>query len=493
MKETMNMANTAKQFEVRYGDEVTIANESDLERVCAEMTRDRNPRLLRVVEVQARGQRLEVAAPEVTLEQVQHVVTMGRLTEQEQLAAQAGFAPKPPMYALGTKVNELGVENAKRSRIEHEEKPLIQQAMVQLRDQVTLENRRDRAVKVSDVRMAESGELIVQVPANGKPAHEMRVALAERAFGSLVSRAHIGGAEYLGRCWPELRAHNVNAWLERLEREDPEQALMFRVRSNAKVQAPSKREVFAVVSEKYQGGMSIDTIAEAIAEFTPEDARGAVDYDGYRAKIECLWHSDVDASEYAAGEMFKAGIVVRTDDTGSGSIQVSAVVWRNLCLNLIVIDEATVETGRIRHMGKLSSLAQRFYEAGATALNKLAGFRKAWGYAQQDVVTVGNEECEGQPVSKVLPGLFNGALERELVPVRGKRPEVLRALVQAYDREPVKHAAPTRSDMVNAFTRYAHETEQDPFRAFEIEKAAGALLFGRAAKQRWPYEPVSLA
>ena len=96
MKETMNMANTAKQFEVRYGDEVTIANESDLERVCAEMTRDRNPRLLRVVEVQARGQRLEVAAPEVTLEQVQHVVTMGRLTEQEQLAAQAGFAPKPP-------------------------------------------------------------------------------------------------------------------------------------------------------------------------------------------------------------------------------------------------------------------------------------------------------------------------------------------------------------------------------------------------------------
>ena len=94
-------------------------------------------------------------------------------------------------------------------------------------------------------------------------------------------------------------------------------------------------------------------------------------------------------------------------------------------------------------------------------------------------------------IAQVLPGLFNGALERELVPVRGRRPEVLKALVQAYEREPVKHTEVTRSDMVNAFTRYAHETEHDPFRAFEIEKAAGSLLFGRAAKQRWPYEPLS--
>ena len=485
-----NMANAAKQFEVRYGDELVIANESDLERVCADMTRDRNPRHLRVVEVQL-APVAELVAPEVTAAQVDHVITMGRLQEQEALAAAAGFAPEPPIYALGTRVNETGVENARRSRIEHDEKPLIAKAMVDLRHQIDLENRRDRTVKLSDMRMSSLGDLLVQVPANGKPAHEMRVALAERAFGSLVSRAHIGGAEYLRSCWPELRAHNVNSWLARSAASDPEAALTFRVRSNPKVAAPSKREVFAVVSEKYQGGMSIDAIADAIGEFCPDGARGAVDYDGFRAKIECLWHSDVAEEEYCAGEMFKAGIVVRTDDTGSGSIQVSAVVWRNLCLNLMVIDEATVQVARIRHMGKLSSLAQRFYEAGATALNKLAGFRQAWGYAQQDVVTAGNEECAGLSVSKVLPGLFNGALERELVPVRGRRPEVLKALQLAYDREPVKHAQPTRSDMVNAFTRYAHETETDPFRAFEIEKAAGALLFGRAAKQRWPYEPIS--
>jgi hypothetical protein len=41
----------------------------------------------------------------------------------------------------------------------------------------------------------------------------------------------------------------------------------------------------------------------------------------------------------------------------------------------------------------------------------------------------------------------------------------------------------TRAALVNSLTRFAHESERDPFRGADLEKAAGSILAGARGTQ----------
>jgi hypothetical protein len=239
----------------------------------------------------------------------------------------------------------------------------------------------------------------------------------------------------------------------------------------------------------------VDKIAEAVRLATPPGARGTVTYDGYKARFEVLFHSDVQPEEFVAGEFFRAGVIVSTDDTGGGSIRGSSVVFQNLCLNLIVIDKANQDLFRIRHVGSIRELARRFEEGFKQALGKLDHFVTQWGFATRENV-LDHIPASERPIrlADALPGLFNGIIERELVPVRGKRPEAVKRLVQAWEADKssatIHHNGLTRAAIVNAFTRYAHEAPQPtPFVEDEIQAAAGGLLYSKAP---FPYLPIKL-
>jgi hypothetical protein len=406
-------------------------------------------------------------------------------------AEKAGFAPEQPHFARGTMVVRAGVDKARRSRVEHDAKPLVREYCGEFVDRITAEHRSDELVATHDLSMDVDGSLV-------DCKTERRYVLARAAFDGLCSRLGFGGAAYLAKCWPELRRHNVNAWLEALaddedarralhaaeqakrpshRREDFEvDMLKFRTRNGA-----SGREVFGVVSPSYSA-FDVDRIAEALAIAAPADARGTVDYDGNRAKFEVMFHSNIRPEKYVAGEFFKAGVVVRTDDTGGGSLRGSAVVFQNLCLNLIVIDQATQDLFRIRHVGSVAAMVAKFRQGFRAALGKIEHFQRAWGYAVSDNVV---EEARAQNpdmpirVEDALPGLFSAIVERELVPVRGRSAVVVPKLMEMWAKDTSAAAGPTRAAVVNAFTRYAHEVNQDPWAEDDIQRAAGQLLYGR--------------
>lgn len=410
-------------------------------------------------------------------------------------AVASGFAPEQPIFRRGTRVNELGVENARISRSEHDAKPSVAEACQKFETLIREENREDIIVRTAELRMSKDGRIVLP---NGE-----RHVITPNAFSSLVAVHHsgIGGAGYLSKCWPQLRATNVNNWLARKLYEEtktrnalpdeevsdwePEQ-LALRLRKNRN--AANAKEVFACVSRSYTP-FDVDKIAEALALAMPQDAKCEVTYDGERASFDVAFHSDVRPEHYVAGEFFKAGIRIRTDDTGGGSVWINSTVWQNLCLNLIVIDEASREIARIRHVGSINEIAEKFRRSLALAKESLAHFLKAWGYAtseQTEVVAIEEEEVPTK-MSDLLPGIFRALDERELVPLRHREtaiPKLLEMVAKdtsyAGQRTNNEDREGLRASVTNAITRYAHEVNDDPWYEDELERAAGRLVFSRA-------------
>lgn len=420
-----------------------------------------------------------------------------RAKADELAAIEAGFSVAPPIYEIGSLVNQWGVDNFRASRSEFEAMPTTTEACEKLVAQVHAEDRRDVTVALSNLRMLDNGRL-TRGKGNGLP-------ITERALSGLGAHVTPGGAGYLRKCPPELRATNVNHWCEtRAMKEDGRatNALVRQWEENgrqgpqpAPVMVPrevclrtrmngttSERENFAIVSPGYSAH-DIDKIAEQVmhSEAIPADARADIVYDGYKARIDVLFHSNVQPEKVVAGEIFKAGIMLKTADDGSGSIQIAAQVWRNLCLNLIIIDHAKEMVMRRSHRG--NGLPEAVEAGIADAMQKVAVFADKWSEATLENVL---EKYDCQDIEAV----FRGLVFNKVVTAPGCNAKAMfERLMRAWQMEP----GYSKTAVVNAVTRAAHENPWTKWEAVEaLETTGGALLYQPVWNVRLP-EKVDLA
>lgn len=415
-------------------------------------------------------------------------------------ALAGGFAPAQTMYRRGTPVIALGVENARTSRQEHDKLPTVTEAMGKLIERVRAEDRQDRIEALFGLRMDNQGR--VAIPAgrfpDGKPRNT-RVLLSEDAFSPLMTQLGVGGSQYLAKCWAGLRATNFNNWAQRLGSDEAKllalqnqtpsvlageqepskpQQVKLRTRRNGEL-----REIFAAVTPSYTS-FDVDKIAEALQLAMPREARAEVSYNGFRSVIDVRFHTDVLPEKFVAGEFFKAGIRVRTSDVGNGSIHVSSSLFQNLCLNLLCIDTMQQGIANIRHVGSVTILAQKFREAIEKARQSLAHFLDRWNYCAEERVTretieVIDESEAPITLEKLIPGIFEGLRQRELVPLRkADVPKVVEAhkLDTSWS---AKTYGVSRTTIANAITRFAHEGQDDFLFEDELERAAGQLLWSQ--------------
>lgn len=426
------------------------------------------------------------------------LIGQARSTIDKEAAEAVGFAVAPTIYDRGTRVIDTGIANAIASRQEWEAMPLARENCAALAQRIQAEDREDSVSLIRQCMMQDDGRIYAAHV--DEPAAVSKYSISEPAFGSFVQRMNVpGGSRYLVACWPELRAHNVNEWVARIGAAEKRAEAAAHVAKVALQSAPldvrfrhrlpsrpeaTDREIFAVVGPGY-ADFDADQISEALAIATPPEARGRVTYDGRRTRWEILFQSTVQPRHFVAGEFFRAGVIVKTDDTGGGALIGNAVLWQNLCLNLIIVDVAETAHFAIRHTGEVGALADKFRKQFARAMGSIDHFLRAWDYAVEDDV-IANVSKVAQAAGRSVPtdaeefmaGIFRDTIERELVPVRGRKTEdAVRGLMKAWGEDTSGAAGPTRAAVANAFTRYAHASgTMDPWAEDEIQRGAGSLL-----------------
>lgn len=413
-----------------------------------------------------------------------------RATEDEIAAKAAGFNPRPPLYTIGTKVVQWGVDNYRESRSQFEDMPTVVDACGRLIDQIKAEERKDHLVTLPSLHMNDDGTL--------KTEDNGTYPMSRRSLQGLCGFATPGGAGYLADCPPVLRAHNMNDWFERGYREDARATKKAEEAHKSDVEAATRlggtmpdapspilttkavtlrtrnaekgdRELFSVVGPRY-GEHDIDKIAQQIIDGCPPDARCEVRYDGYRTRVDVLFHSNVMPEKVVAGEFFKAGVRLTTADDGSGSIKIAAQVWRNLCLNLIIIDHARELVASRRHFGK--GIAGAVTEGIENALKKVEYFTDKWSEASVENILETFGVANMDLVLKALA--FNKVVH---VPGVSKK-EMYARLTRAWQEEP----GHSRTAVVNAVTRAAHEEKWRRWTDTEdLERVGGELLYAK----RW--------
>lgn len=408
------------------------------------------------------------------------------------LAAQAaGFAPRQPFYDRGTPVIDLGVSNARASHREWEAMPKLAEAVDTFVTQIKREERHDVLVPLRQLAMRADGSLVGVDNARWSPEPDALVQLA--------TRLHAPSPGYLREVWPQLRALNWNHLLATAAGLDKstcpaDHPLRKQLVGDDHVRARLRESaggtaLWAALSDSY-ACFDVDAIALALAQGLAAygDARCEITYDGRGMQIDVLFHSDVKPTRYVAGEFFKCGYRIRTSDTGGGSIVVSLLLWQNLCLNLICLDVSTFTLARLRHIGDPKVLAERFSGAVREGEQRLGHFLRAWNFAEEQAVTVSDSEAvrlldsvdAGDTLTdaEVLAGVFGGLRKADQLSITGDDiPGLLAA--HALDTSAARELAPiTRASVVNAITRYAHETvgRYNPAKQSELESQAGALL-----------------
>lgn len=428
-------------------------------------------------------------------------------------AQDTGFAPPTAIFRRGVKATEReargnrgGRDHVARSRVAHDALPGVRAACNEFETAIMAERRADEVVNLGELRMTSTGKI-----AHGVDLFN----LTERAFETLAGpHTGIGGAAYLTRCPPALRATNVNHWLTKIGQDEirtrnvlegsalaawKPKAVRLRTRTSNSTVTP--REVFGIVSAQRYTAFDVDRVAQALTRSMPDGAKCRITYDGEGAIFDVEFHTKKEPKDFVVGEFFRTGFRVRTDDTGGGSIIGDTFVTQNLCLNLMLISRVNTPIFRLRHTGSVHELAKRFADGMAEGLASIDHFLKAWDYAANDERVLPFDESVDVPdlrsVRELLPGIFNGIMERELVPVRGRREETIPLLMRMFEEDTSyaahAHESVTRGAVVNAFTRYAHTVEQDDFATDAIERSVSGLLYGRgnAPPAPLPYLPLA--
>ena len=391
-----------------------------------------------------------------------------RLQDEEKQALRGGFAPAGLLFAMGTALVADGTRAYRESRTSFEDMPFASAALADHTERIRAERRTDVRTPLSSLTMVPSGAL-------QRDPGRAPLPITEDAFRQLVERAGIPyGTGYLTRCPAHLRATNVNYWLTRRAVSAKEVVLRAR-------KIRDEWQGYAIVSPEYTA-VDSDVIAKAVAEAIPEHARASVVYDGTRTRINVLFHApgDMDAR---VGSNYKAGIQVTSGDTGNACLEVKALLYQAVCVNLTTAARAQDVLSAV-HRG--NNLQQQLQDAIQVAMSKVEPFVKAWQEAETRSL------IEGSVVGGDVEPAIVALVRSRLIPNPGgiKDEELVRRIRSCYWMAPNA----TVAGVVNAVTRAAHTSSWgSPWAQDELQDAAGEMVWNQLAVENVAMSALSSA
>lgn len=417
------------------------------------------------------------------------------IIEDREALERAGFTVPEALFAEGTAVIRLGVENARISRLEWEAKPRAEDALRALAATVAAEGRRDIDTTADALILDASDHLHI---GQGDGGYRIESGLdgAKRtrtssAWELIARQADMGnGHAFMADMSGTLRSATFNARRDELKAADPK-PIGFKARTR---NIGGKPTIYAAASPKYRA-LDPDTFADTIIQALPPGARADIVYHQGEARgiADIIFHSDLDARNFSCGEVFKAGMRLGWDDCTRGALTADAIFERNLCLNLIVIGLGSLRMAKIIHSGDLASRLAGISKGITESADAIGHFIQKWTAAERTelspqagtIRTLPSKlEAKGDKAKawedctqeERLTGIYTGLATAERLPIAIKQ---IPALVAAHGRDPM--ASPTTitlASAINAITRHAHEGENmDRWSGDALERAAGLLTW----------------
>lgn len=343
-----------------------------------------------------------------------------------------------------------------------------------VRDAIRAEDRENVTVPAWDLRLsARTGKLGHKPSETGQTDPRMVWEPGKRALQGWYQRAGIGT---IPEHWPtHVRAQAANALCVDFEKTRPAASLVNGqdplVTVRVQRAARGGPRAFAVVSPSY-APFDGDLVLDALLHALPRGARVGVDYDPStaRGRVEII---TLQEERPVVGEPFRTSFTVGWDDTGGGSVWGDGGLFSVRCLNLTRI-YTSAGSFSLRHAGSVGKLARRFRQEFDKIARALHAFTDDYSRAASEELT----NKERRDSAELLQGIYRSLLQRDLVPVKGRREDAVKELaIQAMSDE--NHAGLTRAGVANGITRYAHRVNQDPWMRDELETAAGRIISSR--------------
>lgn len=465
------------------------------------------------------------AQPTVRDWSIETIDTAGaaRSAADEATCARLGLALPPAFFALGTTLVDVGVDNARLARAEFEAMPVASDALAKLEAEVRAECRSTIPIELSKLVITKTGELATKAdPAATHPAkragfklgleHDPAKQLSSLMRTAIDAKGDLGvvtGLAFGEETTVEQAARTWNNYgkilAEREAKSGEAKEIVLRTRRVETAPGQRQTQIYAVTSTRY-GKCDTNDIAAACRELVadmPGDVRAQVMYDRTSVAIDLVTHTNVAAESQTVGDVFRAGLRIRSDDTGGGALRLSKVAYRVACRNYTVV-HADGSVTVIRHMGDPATLLEKLQQALATQSDVLRTFAAQWNQAcskQAERSMIENLETtraqrhaldsivgmmlDGKAYQKeqaeLLDGIYRSVIERNNLAAKGDLEDAVVELRRAH-YNPVNRGQASEfspAAISNGLTLWAQGRGRHD--ADAIETVAGRIISGDEA------------
>jgi hypothetical protein len=260
---------------------------------------------------------------------------------------------------------------------------------------------------------------------------------------------------------PDLLAHNVNTWLrDKQRKEEAEKRMIRTIEGRAR----------AFLSNKYQriDNWEIVEVAMPILMQLPQVQIVSCEATDRRLYIQAV--TPAVQGEIKKGDVVQAGVIISNSEVGCGSVSVSSVIWRLLCLNGM----KGMDKFRANHVGRAVNDSEELWSEETRRtddrliLSKVKDMVRAAVDHQRFLKSVERlKELAEVAVKATSVVSAVEVLAPKLGASEAEKNGILAAMIEGKDL--------SAWGLINAVTAQAHTTK-DYDRAVEIEAMGGEMM-----------------
>ncbi|MCC6575126.1 MAG: hypothetical protein IT462_15220 [Planctomycetes bacterium] len=299
--------------------------------------------------------------------------------------------------------------------------------------------------KVQEDRTVPSGDLSMNIDGTLRVGHHESFPVRDHALGQVAAKLRIP-ASYLRRCDPALRAQNVNRWLGDLRGD-----VLLRFEAG---------EVRAVLSRAY-APISHNDILGWLRKRLHDETQVRYELNDAYLDLQVVKGTPVEGIADIDRDPLHRGLHLRNSEIGMAKVTISALVYRTICLNGLLLGHGKWAYQR-RHVG-----------TNQVAENVRAAFEKALDLSAQAVGKFAG--TRGVVIAEPLKALARVAERYELT-----ESEAL-ATRHAYSIEP----AESLYGVINAVTRAANSSSLSVDSRHKLQTLGGRLVELARTGRRW--------